>query len=106
MHDHVVVAASGRDHREAHLVRVHDDLDDFSGEGDSDDLADLRPSLIKALLESGLSSKDMQPPAGKKGKKGKKAESEDPAPAAEEQAGEPDRPARPGGVLAEPRAGR
>ncbi len=29
--------------------QIHDDLDDFTGEGDSDDLADLRPSLILAI---------------------------------------------------------
>ncbi|MEZ6016276.1 MAG: polyprenyl synthetase family protein [Planctomycetota bacterium] len=29
--------------------QIHDDLDDFTGAGDSDDLADLRPSLILAI---------------------------------------------------------
>ncbi|MGB0331752.1 MAG: polyprenyl synthetase family protein, partial [Planctomycetota bacterium] len=29
--------------------QIHDDLDDFTGDGDSDDLADLRPSLIMAI---------------------------------------------------------
>ncbi|MEM9799308.1 MAG: hypothetical protein AAGA20_03215, partial [Planctomycetota bacterium] len=29
--------------------QIHDDLDDFTGESDSDDLADLRPSLIMAI---------------------------------------------------------
>ena len=29
--------------------QIHDDLDDFTGDGDSDDFADLRPSLIMAI---------------------------------------------------------
>ncbi len=29
--------------------QIHDDLDDYTGHGDSDDLADLRPSLILAI---------------------------------------------------------
>ena len=40
--------------------QIHDDLDDFTGEGDSDDLADLRPSLIMAIAHKRAAGGDAE----------------------------------------------
>ncbi|MEM1452437.1 MAG: polyprenyl synthetase family protein [Planctomycetota bacterium] len=41
--------------------QIHDDLDDFTGDGDSDDLEDLRPSLIMAIAHKRASGGEHEP---------------------------------------------